>query len=85
MSTRQFFSGIPVQEEHPKTETEIEAYRLRRDQVNAANYNDALNKARDIKHSSIDDCYTRSRIVSISTTSGLTVKINKIIEEFDAV
>lgn len=86
MSTRQVFGCLPLQQDHPPTATvELPAYRLRRDQVNAADYNDALNKAREIKHSSIDDCYTQSRIVSISTVKNIRIDMEKIIKEFDAV
>ncbi|MDP3733719.1 MAG: hypothetical protein Q8R37_00685 [Nanoarchaeota archaeon] len=83
MSTRQVFGGLPLQEEFPSTSRDIRAYRIRRDQIDADDDTTALKEARRIKHNSIDDCYTQSRIVSISTMKGLTLNINKLVEEFD--
>lgn len=86
MSTRQVFGCLPLQQDHPPTATvELPAYRLRRDEINAISNDDALNKAREIKHNSIDDCYTQSRIVSISTVKNIQINMEKMIKEFDAV
>ncbi|GEM_PF-4633554 len=46
-------------------------YRIRRDQIEAENEVSALQRAREIKEKSIDDCLTDSRILSVSTRKGL--------------
>ena len=82
MDMRQVVSGLPLAEQIPPvTPSYAPAYRLRRDNIEAADEKGAMEEARKTKND-IKDCQTEVRIVSVSTEIGKRVDLDKLIQQF---